>query len=130
MCHVKEGDIEAAGFKEGLKAGMVSPEVEVAVGNVGEDVAKGVGREVGLVAQVMEVAEKMKGEPSRPRSQFAEIQWLVNGCGVGGELMVIVPEGKDNFGIAAGDRGVAGDVMGNFALSPGFDTAIGKVLSL
>ena len=38
--------------------------------------------------------------------------------------------GEDDFGVAVGEGGVSGDVVGDFVLSPGVDAASGEVLVL
>src|SRR5437660_1580947 len=127
MCDVKEPDIEHPTFEEGLKPWMLAPKVEIALGKVGQHIAKRRWCHVGLFTQAGKPGEEMKREASRTSAQFTEVHRFVTRSVTRRKTVLIAPKGKDNFRITPGNRRVAADVMGHLTLTPGLHSLLSKV---
>ena len=102
---------------------MVLPGVEGGLAEIGHNVFdRHIFKDRGLI-EVKECFQEVIGQPSRASAQFYEVDWLAGikrpRLAVGGNSGHIPQPAKDHLGIRLGDVGVAGDVVGDRAITPG-----------
>ncbi len=123
---IKASSIEDALLEEGLELGMAVPGVEVGLGKVGKDIAEVGEGELVLLAKLGEVGEKMEGKATGASTEFTQVE----GLGTGEILGLILPVGEDYFSIGDRNGGITSNVVGDFALGPGVEAALGEVVPL